>query len=230
MRKSTLIGIPTALIFFIFLAGLLLVIPLIITLVLSEAFQLLGFSVGTTILLFLASLLGSTVNIPIRTVETEGKGKPQNVRSMYNILSPQSELRPQPKETTVALNLGGALIPIGICVFLILSSFSLWWQYLIGVGIITVLSYVIARPVPGVGISIPIFIPPLLAALVAVIMPGNNTAIAYVSGVLGVLLGGDILNLKSLTEYGSQSLSIGGAGTFDGIFLTGIIAVLLASL
>ncbi len=226
MKKSTLISIPTALIFFIFLIGLLLILPLILT----GAFKLLGFGVGPTILLFLATLFGSTINIPIQTVETTGDFKRRNIRSIYDLMNPQGDLESGSNETTIAINLGGALIPIGISIFLILSNLSLWWQYLVGIGMITILSYKMARPVPGVGISLPLFIPPLMAALIAVVMPGNNTAIAYVTGVLGVLLGGDILNLKSLTEYGSQSLSIGGAGTFDGIFLTGIIAVLLASI
>lgn len=226
MKKSTLISIPTAIIFFIFLGGLLLILPLILT----GAFKLLGFGVGTTILLFLATLFGSTVNIPIQTIETEGNVKNRNVKSVYDFMNPRRELESGSSKTTIAINLGGALIPIGISIFLILSNISLWWQYLIGIGIITMLSYKMARPVPGIGISLPLFIPPLMAALIAVVMPGNNTAIAYVTGVLGVLLGGDILNLNSLTEYGSRSLSIGGSGTFDGIFLTGIIAVLLASI
>jgi len=226
MERSTLISIPTALIFFLFLGGLLLILPLI----LSEAFQLLGFGVGATILLFLSTLFGSTINIPIKTVKNRNVQERRNLRSIYNFMNPRTEPDNKSNKTTIAINLGGALIPIGVSIFLILGNFSIWWQYLVGVLIITFLSYKMAKPVPGVGITLPLFIPPLMAALIAVIMPGNNTAIAYVSGVLGVLLGGDILNLKSLTEYGSQSLSIGGAGTFDGIFLTGIIAVLLASI
>jgi uncharacterized membrane protein len=49
--------------------------------------------------------------------------------------------------------------------------------------------------------------------------------------LLGTLLGADILHLantRTLNRLRSPMLSIGGAGTFDGIFLTGILAVLLA--
>ena len=54
--------------------------------------------------------------------------------------------------------------------------------------------------------------------------------IAYIGGSLGVLIGADLLNLGQLRSLGASVASIGGAGTFDGIFLTGVIAVLLASL
>ena len=53
-------------------------------------------------------------------------------------------------------------------------------------------------------------------------------AIAYISGVMGTLIGADLMNLGRLSELGAPVASIGGAGTFDGIFLTGIVAVLLA--
>ena len=42
-------------------------------------------------------------------------------------------------------------------------------------------------------------------------------------------VGADILNLKKIGNQGVPVASIGGAGTFDGIFLNGIFAVLLAA-
>ncbi|HEV2170401.1 MAG TPA: DUF1614 domain-containing protein, partial [Candidatus Binatus sp.] len=56
----------------------------------------------------------------------------------------------------------------------------------------------------------------------------HRDAVAYISGVLGTLVGADLLNLRNLTDLGAPVASIGGAGTFDGIFMTGIVAVLLA--
>jgi uncharacterized membrane protein len=46
---------------------------------------------------------------------------------------------------------------------------------------------------------------------------------------LGTLIGADILNLKKIRNLGAPVASIGGAGTFDGIFLTGILAVILSA-
>jgi uncharacterized membrane protein len=45
-----------------------------------------------------------------------------------------------------------------------------------------------------------------------------------------VLIGADLLNLRKLQGLGAPIVSIGGAGTFDGIFVTGLMAVLLAGL
>jgi len=89
----------------------------------------------------------------------------------------------------------------------------------------------LATPVPGVGISVPTLAPPLLAAGVALLLSRRFAApLAYIGGSLGVLIGADLLNLGSLQSLGAPVASIGGAGAFDGIFLTGVIAVLLASL
>jgi uncharacterized membrane protein len=54
--------------------------------------------------------------------------------------------------------------------------------------------------------------------------------IAYMGGVLGTLIGADLNNLGRVADLGAPVVSIGGAGTFDGVFLTGILAVLLAGL
>ena len=84
-------------------------------------------------------------------------------------------------------------------------------------------------PAPTNGV--PTFAPPLLAAGVALVLSRRFAApIAYIGGNLGVLIGADLLNLGRLRSLGAPVASIGGAGTFDGIFLTGVIAVLLASL
>jgi uncharacterized membrane protein len=45
---------------------------------------------------------------------------------------------------------------------------------------------------------------------------------------LGTLLGADLLNLGAIDDLAAPIASIGGAGTFDGIFPTGLIAVLIA--
>jgi uncharacterized membrane protein len=88
-----------------------------------------------------------------------------------------------------------------------------------------------ATPIPGVGISVPTLAPPLLATGVALVLSRRFAApIAYISGSLGVLVGADLTNIGQLRSLGASVASIGGAGTFDGIFLTGVIAVLLASL
>ena len=60
------------------------------------------------------------------------------------------------------------------------------------------------------------------------VLPDSTPVIAYVASTLGTLIGADVMNLTKLRGLGTPVASIGGAGTFDGIFLAGIIAVLLA--
>lgn len=84
-------------------------------------------------------------------------------------------------------------------------------------------------PVLGLGIAVPALLPPIMAALLALLIsPGEAPIIAYISGTLGSLIGADLLNLNKIPDLRAPVASIGGAGTFDGIFLTGIISVLLA--
>ncbi len=96
--------------------------------------------------------------------------------------------------------------------------------------LISVLTYFLSKPVQGLGIVVPGFIPPVLTALIALLIGGDYApVVAYVGGTIGTLLGADLFHKNDFKKLGAPSVSIGGAGTFDGIFLTGLIALLLAS-
>jgi uncharacterized membrane protein len=98
-----------------------------------------------------------------------------------------------------------------------------------GILAISVLSYKFSRLIPGLGVGMPVFLAPLTSALVALALDPEHAAhLAYISGVFGVLIGADILRLKTIAALGTPVAAIGGAGTFDGIFMTGIIAALLS--
>ena len=89
--------------------------------------------------------------------------------------------------------------------------------------------HVLAHPVRGLGIALPVFVPPVATTLVALTLSWRKAApLAYISGSLGTLIGADLLNLGKIRGLGAPVASIGGSGTFDGIFVTGILAVLLA--
>ena len=51
---------------------------------------------------------------------------------------------------------------------------------------------------------------------------------AFTAGVAGPLVGADLLHLRDLARTPVGIMSIGGAGTFDGIILSGVLAALLA--
>ncbi|MFZ0888212.1 MAG: DUF1614 domain-containing protein [Candidatus Binataceae bacterium] len=134
--------------------------------------------------------------------------------------------------TTVAINVGGAIVPVLISVYVMVSQPGVVWPAILATAIVALIVHRFARPVRGLGIATPMFIPPIVAALAGVFLAGGihhyAGPIAYISGVLGTLIGADLVNLRKIRDLGAPVASIGGAGTFDGIFLTGIVAVLLA--
>ncbi|MFZ0011655.1 MAG: DUF1614 domain-containing protein [Halobacteriota archaeon] len=105
---------------------------------------------------------------------------------------------------------------------------------IVGVALVAIISHLISRPVEGVGIVSPALVSPLVAAVYTIVVLAqfpsvdNAFALAYVCGVLGTLIGADLTNLGAIKKIGAPVASIGGAGTFDGVFLSGIIAMLLA--
>ncbi|HZD74510.1 MAG TPA: DUF1614 domain-containing protein [Actinomycetota bacterium] len=174
------------------------------------------------------SIVGSVVNLPVARLRASVLLGPQVVR-VYGIRYLVPAVR-QRRVTVVAVNVGGALVPAGVAAFLIaqerLGTRALW-----AVGIVAVVCFVLARPVKGVGIVLPGLVPPVVAALAALaISEPVAPALAYVAGVLGTLIGADLLNLPRIRKLGAPVASIGGAGTFDGIFLSGLLAVLIAAL
>jgi len=58
--------------------------------------------------------------------------------------------------------------------------------------------------------------------------PTFATPVAFVAGVTGPLVGADLLHLRDIERMATGMVSIGGAGTFDGILLTGILALYLS--
>ena len=122
-----------------------------------------------------------------------------------------------------------------ISLYLLYKIPSQLFYAIIGIFIVSVLTHRIAKPVRGLGITVPALIPPITAAICAILLQfsfnlpqGTVFVIAYTSGVLGTLIGADIANLDVISKLGAPVASIGGAGTFDGVFLSGIIAVLIS--
>ena len=185
--------------------------------VVGFAFAKLGIPPSLGLFLFFLSLAGSGINIPIYEREVEEEIP---VLSLFGFRL--AGIRKQ----IIAVNLGGAIITEQLSLYLLMRvPLPI---FLIALGINALIAYAFSRPVKGMGVVLPAFIPPIVSALVSLfLLPENPAPLAYASGTLGVLLGADILHLPDLERMGSGVLSIGGAGVFDGIFLVGIIAVLL---
>ncbi len=187
----------------------------------------LGLEPLTVTLILFASLIGSYVNLPLARLPGERIVSREVVEIMgVPFLAPVAV---DWQGTVLAINVGGAVIPILLSAYLLVRH-ELWTLGLIAVGIVAFFVHQMAVPVPGLGISVPTFAPPLLAAFTALVLSRRAAApLAYIGGSIGVLVGADLLNLGLLRIIGAPVASIGGAGTFDGVFLTGVIAVVLAS-
>lgn len=217
--------LPISLFLIIFILILLPVLFILIPIrVVEAAFGRLGIPAPVAFFLFLSSLIGSLINIPI--VTSSIPAKPLVVQPGFDIFRPFFYQPPPSDHMTLAVNVGGAIIPVLIC--LLLLSKAPFFPTIISTMVSILTCYFLARPVPGIGIAIPTLIPPAVAILCAFIFsPKNRVPVAYISGVLGVLIGADLLHLWNLPPYNGL-MSIGGAGVFDGIFLVGILAALFA--
>jgi uncharacterized membrane protein len=228
MYSSQLNYFPLALPFFFLLAGFFLVLVILVQVhVLHFAYMRLGISSRAAFLLLVASLLGSYVNIPVAQLPEQEILSNQEI-GFFGMRYVVPTVVDWPG-TIIAVNVGGAVIP-GLLSLYLLAKHKLWTRGLIATACVALFCHLLAQPVPGVGIAIPMFAPPFITAIVALVIAETNiAAIAYISGSIGTLIGADLLNLDKLQSMGAPVASIGGAGTFDGIFLTGILAVLLAS-
>jgi len=220
--------VPLALPFFLFLVGLFVFLVILIQVrVLQYAYAKLGLSSSAALVLLLASLIGSYFNIPIAELP-EREVRSGQVVDFFGMRYVVPLVTDWPT-TVIAVNIGGAVIPTLLSLYLLLKN-RIWSSAAVATLVVTFVCYSLAQPVPGIGIAIPSLVPPIIAATVALLVArANVAAVAYVSGSLGTLIGADLLNLGKVQGLGAPVVSIGGAGTFDGVFLTGILAVLLAS-
>jgi len=222
---------------------LILVAPLIfiyLFLRLSEtAFEMVGFSHWHATLAVFGSILGSLVDFPLHSDPISTY--PDWYAALLSLYSQDTAATFHP--LYLAVNLGGCIIPLLISAHLLLRGQASLKKALLGMALVAVITYWAAQAIPGEGIALPIWLSPLLAALIGLLLAGGfrrAPPLAYISGTLGTLIGADLFSLLTpgilpalspleLHRAKPLVLSIGGAGVFDGIFLTGIIAVLLAA-
>src|SRR5262249_18344171 len=229
MQTSQLFYLPLAPAFFLILVLFFVFLVIYAEIrVVRYGYTQLGVSSRTALFLLFASLLGSYINIPIAEIPNQNLVSSQVVEFFgvqYQV--PQAVAS---SSTIIAMNVGGALIPV-IVSFYLLNRYDLWLRGLAATAIVASICHPRASLVPGVGIAMPVFVPALATAIVAfVIDRGHIGPLAYVAGSLGILIGVDLTNLDKIAGLGVPVASIGGAGTFDGIFLTSILAVLLGSI
>lgn len=203
---------------------LLFLIAMIEVGIIESAYQKLGMSHRAVTLLLLLSIFGSYINIPVATISSPPVIHHHHI---YN-LSYIPALLPNPDDTIIAVNLGGAVIPVLLSAYLLLRVGGIAPAFIATV-LVALLVHHFSRIIPGAGIAVPTFIPGFAAAILAILLSREHRpVVAYVAGTIGCLVGADVLNLALVTRLNAPIASIGGAGTFDGVFVSGVIAVLLA--
>jgi uncharacterized membrane protein len=188
------------------------------------AFDRLGLSVASAYLLLWATFLGSFLNIRLFTIKAAAVGGGSTVDETAPWRGPVV-----PGGTIIAVNVGGAVIPVAFSWYLFWHSSLSVLQVLAAIAAVAYIAHRYSRPIGRVGIGVPFMLGPIAAALLGMALGGEQAApLAYIGGTLGVLIGADLLHLKDIGAMGVPFASIGGAGSFDGIFMTGMLAVLLA--
>jgi len=210
----------------VLLAGLIILIQLRI---LRYAYMRLGVGPGAALLLLLGSLIGSYFNVPIAVLPGPPPISSGQIVDFFGMRYVVPVVVESPG-TILAVNVGGAVIPALMSAYLVIR-YQLWLKATLATAAIAIVIHSMATPVPGIGIAVPVFVPVVATAILAFVLSRENAPpLAYIGGSMGTLIGADLLNLDKIGGLGAPIASIGGAGTFDGVFLTGILAVLLAGI
>ena len=215
-----------------YLLALFLLLSIVVALlelgILRYAYERMGISPRSAVFILVLTLVGSSINIPLAEFPPERviSGRVVHHFGMRYVVP----VVHQWPATVLAINVGGALIPILLSLYLAVKN-RIVVKSAIAVAVVALVTHQLAQPVRGVGVALPIFIPPIIALVCALVLSWREAGpLAYIGGSMGTLIGADIMNLGKIQGLGAPVASIGGAGTFDGVFLVGIVAVLLASL
>ena len=243
-RRGRLIFRPISILYFVFLLlWLVIIFPFAALFLRGLLVRGLGLPPEMVGGLLLLSLFGSFVNIPITELRSRTPIFTYSEIRFFGVTWYVPRFALGVRRTLVAVNVGGALVP------LLISTYILAWAIPQGnpyplsaygkiLFVLAAVSFVVhrtSRLIEGLGIATPAFVPPSVTALATILVywvgvPSNPTQIAYVGGTLGTLVGADLLNIRHLPKLGAPVVSIGGAGTFDGIYTTGLVSVLLVLL
>ncbi|HLF97279.1 MAG TPA: DUF1614 domain-containing protein [Methylococcaceae bacterium] len=190
------------------------------------SFEKLGLSHDSAVLLLFTALFGGLINLPVVRIAAEA---PEESFDTHRFGMWRLPRIPFTGRTLIAVNVGGCLVPLAFSAYLLVNKPLPPEQLVPAVAAVSALSYVFSRPIPGLGIAMPGFVAPVSAALAAFLLAEEalRAEVAYIAGTTGVLIGADLLRIKDIRRMGAPIASIGGAGTFDGIFMTGLVAALL---
>jgi uncharacterized membrane protein len=209
---------------------LMLILPLVFADMMRTALLRLQIAPEIATLIVVGILMGSLINVPVKRIERQ-ELMPVDPFALFGLGGFWQEVMRARRETIVAVNVGGCVIPASLASYeaLMLAQEGPIAALIAAVLLNVVVCYRLARLVRGIGSLMPGMIPPLMAATSALLFaPEHATPVAFVAGTLGPLVGADLLHLGEIEQLETGMVSIGGAGTFDGIILSGIVALYLA--
>jgi len=222
---------PAGLISLICLILLLILAPLLFMEAIVLALYKLGFPPLGGAFVMLSMFSGSLVNLPVKRYPVNGR-LPTNHVNLFGVDYLIPRFAPRFAERVIAVNVGGCIVPVIIVVYQVIRMMDVPYMLvyaMLASAVNIVACFSLSRVLPGVGIVLPAFFPGILAAACALILsPGHTAPVAFCAGVLGPLIGADLLHINDLRKSNAGVFSIGGAGTFDGIVISGILAVLIS--
>jgi uncharacterized membrane protein len=187
---------------------------------------------GTAGLIMVGMFAGGLINIPVKRYQRDADMVVHPLAT-YGLQRYWPHLEKPSRETVIAVNVGGCVIPLLLAIYELSYIAGSDSGLILATGVACAVNiaacYMVARPIEGIGIVLPGFVPPLIAVGCAMIVaPTIAAPVAFVAGVIGPLVGADLMHLREIRETTVGVASIGGAGTFDGIVLSGILAAYLA--
>lgn len=136
---------------------------------------------------------------------------------------------------SVQLSIGGALIPIGICVYLLIRA-GTWKERLRAIlgalitgGAVFALSAYLLPDEPESIFIDPMYINGIVGGVIAYAL-GRSRRGAFICGVMGVIFADITVFIINTINGINQPLVLGGAGVFDAAVISGLIGVVLAEL
>ena len=216
----------------VFFLVLLVLLPLVFSQLFTAALIKLKLDPPTALLVVIGIFLGSAINIPVKRISRE-ESVPVDPLAVFGLQGWWPSIQRVHRETIIAVNVGGCLIPVTLAIYetayVAAAGVKPLTGLLLAIFLNTMVCYWMAKPIEGIGIAMPGLFPALLAAVSALLfVPDQAPPVAFVAGVLGPLIGADLLHLRDIEKIDTGIASIGGAGTFDGIVLSGIVAAYLA--
>ncbi|CCC81329.1 DUF1614 domain-containing protein [Thermoproteus tenax] len=202
---------------------------------LAEVLRNVGLNIAAAIIVAAASVLLSLLLSPFHLVVYTSRRRVYypsvDIIYVFGLPIPVPKMAYTEQVARLAVNLGGAVIPVALSTFILFKLPTLFAAgALVSSLAVSLIVYRMSRVVPGLGVVTPGFLPPLLALVFSLWAGRLTPAVAYIVGVYGTLLGADVYNLKKILAQMPPLASIGGAGVWDGIYLTGIVAATLGLL